>query len=410
MKHRVLVVILAALSMLGALSIDAYLPALPTIAQDFSSTLPIAQQTLTVYLVAFAFMTLFYGTLSDSFGRRPVILWSMIFYTVSSLGAAWAPSLSWLFFFRLVQGLSAGAGSVIGRAIVGDMFTGAEMQKIMSYISAVFGLAPAIAPIFGGWVLAGWGWRSIFYSIALFSFILLVACLRSLPESLAVEKRHPFHFGAILRRYIEVGSHAKFMLGSLSIALSFSGIMIYVAAAPVYIVDMLHLTVKDFGWLFVTFICGMTLGAMASGQLSHKVKPRVLILVGYLIMSGSALASLVYFYCFEPRVPWAVIPHFFYGFGMSLCTPAMTVITLEMFPQVKGLPASLQTFTFMVTFTLISGCIAPLLFASAFQLAAGAAIGVAISAALWWACFRGERDHDVMTDEEDRLAKEAPHI
>src|SRR5258708_18094371 len=133
MQHRLLVVILAALSMLGALSIDAYLPALPTIAHEFSSTMPIIQQTLTIYLFAFAFMTLFYGTLSDSFGRRPIILVSLVCYFVSSLGAACAPTLGWLMFFRLLQGLSAGAGSVVGRAIVGDLFTGAEAQRIMSY-------------------------------------------------------------------------------------------------------------------------------------------------------------------------------------------------------------------------------------------------------------------------------------
>ncbi len=154
MNHRLLVVILAALSMLGALSIDSYLPALPTIAHEFSATLPAVQQTLTVYLFAFDFMTLFYGTLSDSFGRRPVILGSLFLYVASSLGAAWSPTLGWLFFFRLVQGISAGAGGVVGRAMVGDMMSGAEAQRTMSYISLVFGLAPALAPILGGWLLA----------------------------------------------------------------------------------------------------------------------------------------------------------------------------------------------------------------------------------------------------------------
>src|ERR1700761_1490517 len=123
MKHRILVVILASLSMMMALSIDAYLPALPTIARDYGVPLPAVHQTLTVYLFALAVMTLFYGTLSDSFGRRPVILVSLGFYLASSLGAAWAPTLSWLLFFRMLQGLSAGAGMVIGRAIVGDLMS-----------------------------------------------------------------------------------------------------------------------------------------------------------------------------------------------------------------------------------------------------------------------------------------------
>ena len=410
MKHRVLVVILAALSMLGALSIDAYLPALPTIAHDYGATMPAVQQTLTVYLVAFAFMSLFYGTLSDSFGRRPVILYALGCYFVSSLGAAYAPSLGWLFVFRLLQGLSAGAGGVVGRAIVGDMFIGAEAQKVMAYISVVFGLAPALAPILGGWVLAGWGWRSIFYFIAFFTFILGLACLRWLPESLALEKRHSFEFRAVVGRYIEVGSHARFVFRSCAIALTFTGIMVYVASAPVYIIDLLHLTVKDFGWLFVTFIAGMTFGSMAAGHLSHRLKPGVLIAAGYVIMAIAATGNLIYTAFLEVRIPWAVVPHFFYGFGMALGTPAMTVLTLEMFPHVKGLPSSLQSFIFLIIFSVISGCIAPLLFESAFRLAAAAAVGVVISLLLWWLGSRGENEHPVLTDEEQVLTEEVPHI
>ena len=410
MKNPLLVVILACLSMLGALSIDAYLPALPTIARDFSVPLPAVQQTLTVYLVTFAIMTLFYGTLSDSFGRRPVILIALVCYCVSSVGAGWAPTLGWLLFFRALQGLSAGAGGVIGRAMVGDLFTGAEAQRVMSYISLVFGMAPALAPILGGWLLAGWGWKFIFYFIATFSFVLMLACLWQLPESLVQEKRHAFHFRVIMRSYLEVGSHRAFLLRSLAGAFSFTGIMVYVAAAPVYIIDQLHLTVREFGWLFVTFIAGMTVGSAAAARLSHRVKPVVLIEVAYVIMAVSVVTSLVYTACFTPRVPWAVIPHFIYGIGVSLAGPPMTVLTLELFPHVKGMPSSLQSFIFMVIFALISGAIAPLLYSSAFHLAIGAAAGLAISVVLWWLGSRGEPEHGVLTDDEQQLVDEAPHL
>jgi DHA1 family bicyclomycin/chloramphenicol resistance-like MFS transporter len=200
------------------------------------------------------------------------------------------------------------------------------------------------------------------------------------------------------------------MFGSAAIALSFSGIMLYVASAPVYIIDILHLSVKEFGWLFVAFIAGMTLGSMASGQLSHRYKPAVLIRAGYGIMALAAIASLMYAGFCEVRIPWAVIPHFFYGFGMALGTPAMTVLTLEMFPHVKGLPSSMQSFTFLVIFALISGCVAPLLFESAFRLAAGTAAGLGVSLLLWWLCIRGESEHGVLTDDEQPLAEEVPHL
>ena len=410
MKHRLLVVILAALSMLGALSIDAYLPALPTIARDYATSLPAVQQTLTVYLFAFGSMTLFYGTLSDSFGRRPVILVSLVFYFASSFGAAYAPTLGWLLFFRLLQGLSVGAGSVVGRAIVGDLFSGAEAQRIMSYISVVFGAAPALAPIIGGWVLSFWGWRSIFHLIALFTFVLLLACLRWLPESLAVKNRHAFHFNVIVGHYIEVGAHARFLARTVATALSFVGIMIYVASAPVYLMDILHQSVKAFGWLFVTFIAGMTLGSIAAGHYSHRFKPGRIILAGYAIMAAAALASLVYTALFTPQIPWAMIPHFFYGFGMALGSPAMTVLTLEMFPKVKGLASSLQSFVFLTLFGFISGFLAPLLFSSAFHMAVATVIGLALSALLWWFGSRGESEHAVLSDEEQQLIEEVPHL
>jgi DHA1 family bicyclomycin/chloramphenicol resistance-like MFS transporter len=382
-NHRLLIFTLAALSMLGALSIDAYLPALPSIAAAFSVTAPAVQQTLTVYLFAFAFMNLFYGTLSDSFGRRRVILWAMGLYLLSSLGAGLAVNLSWLLFFRFLQGLTAGAGGVVGRAIVGDLFSGPEAQRMMSYIFVVFGLAPAIAPIVGGWLQAAFGWRSIFGFIAFFSLALLVLCARELPESLARADRHPFRLQPILANYWRVGCHARFMLQALSIALSFSGVMFYVGAAPAFVMTILHLSVKEFGWLFIPLITGMMSGSLLAGRWSHRYRPKVLIRVGFLIMIISALVNVAYTWFFTASIPWAVLPIMTYSFGMALATPAMTLIGLEMFPKVRGMAASLQSFTFMAVFAIGSGLICPLLFGSAFKLALGVVVGVALAALSW---------------------------
>ena len=369
--------------MMGALSIDAYLPALPSIAHNFGVSAPAAQQTLTVYLFSFAFMTLFYGTLSDSFGRRPVILVSLLLYLLSSIGAGCAQNLGELLIFRVLQGLSAGAGGVVGRAIVGDLLSGAEAQRAMAYMSVIFGLAPAIAPILGGWLQAAFGWRSIFMFIALFTLILMVICYYLLPESLPRKDRHAFHFKVIVANYWEVGSHARFMVQSLGNVLSFSGILIYVGAAPVFVMNILHLSVKDFGWLFIPLIGGMTLGSYLSGWLSHRVTAATLIGVGYGIMFTSAFANLAYSWFFIAAIPWAVIPMFFYGIGMSLAMPAMTVLTLEMFPRVRGLASSLQSFLFMSIFAIGSGVICPLLFDSAFHLASGVIVGLILSLLFW---------------------------
>jgi DHA1 family bicyclomycin/chloramphenicol resistance-like MFS transporter len=386
MKHRLLIFILAALAMLGALSIDAYLPALPAIAGHFHVSLPVAQQTLSLYLFAFAFafMTLFYGTLSDSFGRRPVILISMLVYCISSLGAGISTGFHELLFFRLFQGLSAGAGSVVGRAIVGDMLRGAEAQRMMSWITVVFGLAPAVAPILGGWLQVTLGWRSIFGSIALFSFLLLVLCLGFLPESLPKEQRHAFHLKVIVANYWSVARHGEFMIRCLGIALTFSGVMLYVASAPAYVMNILHLPVTSFAWLFIPLIGGMTLGSFVAGKLSHNWKPESTIAVGFALMILSILWSLIYNGTCVAIIPWAVIPLGTYAFGMALSNPAMVVGTLDLFPQIRGLSSSLQGFTFMIVFALGSGLVAPLLFGSAMKLAIGSAIGLGLSLICWY--------------------------
>ncbi|MET0981582.1 MAG: MFS transporter, partial [Telluria sp.] len=182
--QRTLTVVLACLGMAGALAIDTYLPSMPAIGREFGVGPVAVQQTLSVFLFTFAFMMLFYGTLSDSFGRRRVILVSLVLYTIGSIGAVFAPSFGALLACRALQGLSAGAGSVVGQAIVQDRFKGAEAQKMMSNMMMVFGLAPAIAPIIGGWLHVHFGWRSTFLFLAGFGVLLIAMTLRLLPESL----------------------------------------------------------------------------------------------------------------------------------------------------------------------------------------------------------------------------------
>ena len=384
--------------MLGALSIDAYLPALLTIAREFSATDAAVQQSLTAYVLAFAVMTLFYGTLSDSFGRRPVILISLFFYLLSSIGAAFANSLEMLIVFRLLQGFSAGGGTVVARAIVGDLLSGARAHRAMAYINIVFGLAPAIAPILGGWLLTAFGWRSIFICITLFTLALLAACATWLAESLPREKRTPFQLRVILANYWRVGSHGFFMLRSISTALAFSGIMIYVAAAPSYVINILHLSETDFGWLFLPLIGGMMLGSFAAGKLSNRLKPRAIISAAFAIMLLSTAANLAFCAWFEVKIPWAVIPLFTYAFGAALGTPVMSMITLEMFPKVRGLAASFQTFVFMLLFAIESGIVVPLLFGSPFKFAVGTATGAVLSLTCWMLSASARRPKAVSRD------------
>jgi DHA1 family bicyclomycin/chloramphenicol resistance-like MFS transporter len=163
---RTLTLVLATLAMLGPFATDTYLPSFVAIGQQFSVGPMLVQQTFSIYLFGYSLMTLFYGTLSDSFGRRPVILASLLIFIAGSIGATLAPSFTWLLVFRAMQGMSAGAGMVIGQAIVRDRLSGADAQKMIAQIMMVFGIAPAVAPVIGGLLQVTFGWRAVFAFMA----------------------------------------------------------------------------------------------------------------------------------------------------------------------------------------------------------------------------------------------------
>jgi DHA1 family bicyclomycin/chloramphenicol resistance-like MFS transporter len=390
MPTRSLIVVLAALSMIGSLSYDAYMPALPAIAADFRTSLVVAQQSLTIYMFAFATMTLFYGMLSDSFGRRPVILIALAVYLAATIGVGCSRTVGWLMFFRLVQGLCAGAGSVISNAIITDLSPGREAERMTSYVSMLFGLAPAIAPIFGGYIQVGFGWRAIFLFIAIFAAVLLAVCLCVLPESLPPAKRHAFHFKVIVGNYWQVARHRDFLMQAAANALANSGIMLYIGSAPAFIFNILHLKATQFGWLFIPIITGLTLGSMTAGRMSHRFAGAVTIRIGYVIVGAAAILNILYCALLPIGIPWATLPVAVATFGAAMASPPMTVRALSLLPRVRGMASSFTTFVFMVLFSIGSGVIGPLLYDSALKLALGMGVGSIISMLLWFGGTRGD--------------------
>jgi DHA1 family bicyclomycin/chloramphenicol resistance-like MFS transporter len=375
--------ILAGLSMTGALAIDMYLPSFHGIGASFAASPALVQQTLSAFLFAFAFMMLFSGTLSDSFGRRPLILSSLALYGAASFGAAVAPSLGWLLACRVLQGLAAGASTVVGRAVIQDRLSGAEAQRMMASVMMVFGLAPAIAPILGGWLYSAFGWRSVFLVLGSFGLLMLLVCWRGLPESLSVERRHAFHPGVIAKAYWEVLRDKRFLMLALAFGLSFGGIALYIGSAASFVVGILHLPETAFGWMFIPLIGGMVCGSAAAGRLAARMAQPRQILVGYAVMGVAAMVNVVYNALSAAALPWAVLPLFFYAFGVALAMPALTLAGMALFPERSGLAASLQGFVQMVVFALVSGLLAPVLFDSALKLACGVLAAAAVSALCW---------------------------
>jgi len=381
--QRTLTAVLACLAMIGALAIDTYLPSMPAIGEEYGVGPVAVQQTLSVFLFTFAFMMLFYGTLADSFGRRPVILTALSVYTLASVGAAWAPTFEWLLVFRALQGLSAGAGSVIGQAIVQDRFAGPQAQRMMSHIMMVFGLAPAIAPILGGWLHVSFGWRSSFVFLALFGAAMIAAVLRLLPESLPKDKRQPFHPGTIGRNYLMVLRNPQFVLLALSVGLAFSGLSLYIGSASNFVMVILGLPETAFAWMFIPLIGGMVVGSAWGGKRAHTSTPQRMMWIGFSTMALGVVVNVGYNALFAATVPWAVLPLFVYTFGLAVAMPAIQLTALGLFPNNRGLASSMVGFIQMMSFALVSGLVAPLLFESAFKLALGVGVGLALSFVAW---------------------------
>ncbi|MCS0615515.1 multidrug effflux MFS transporter [Massilia kyonggiensis] len=378
-----LATLLAALSMLGPFSVDAYLPAFPAIQASLHATGLEVQQTLTAYMLAFAAMSLWHGALSDAFGRRNVVLVGLIVFAVGTLGCASAHSVHYLWIFRIMQGVSAGAGVVVGRAIIRDLYSDAPAARLLSMVTMIFSIAPAIAPVLGGWVVAAFDWRSIFLGLLAFSVILWWVCWQHLPETMPVERRQPFNPRFLARSYSDIFSSVLFQMKSGIVAFNFGGMFLFIAGAPVLLPVHLHLGPSDFAWLFVPAVSGIFLGALAANRLAGKMTFSRQIAIGYALMLAAVTCSVAYHAVLPPALPWTVLPMFFYNLGSSIINPSATLLALDLFPHIRGTVASCQSFVTTLMGALVAGIIAPALTHSVLAMALGQAAFALASLACW---------------------------
>jgi len=360
--------VLAALSWLGPFSIDTYLPSLPSISQSLNVSPAQVQQTMTSFLAFFAIMSLWHGAISDAYGRRRLTLICLGIFAAASLGCATAVNVHSLLFFRALQGATAGAGMVVGRAVVRDLFEGAAAQRLMSHVATIFTVAPVVAPVAGGYLQAWFGWRSIFILLIFLSSFLLFASWRYLPETLPVEQRHRLEAKYLARSYWSVLTSPPFLLACASMGLVSAGFFIYIMGASQFLMKHLGLHETQFLWLFGPMAVAMVVGAWISGYCAGRITGNRTILIGYSVAAVAAVGNVLLNLFLPPMVPWTILPLVIYVVGMSIAMPSLTLYTLELFPAQRGLAASCQGFISLGANSAVSAFV-PLIWGTTMTLA-----------------------------------------
>jgi DHA1 family bicyclomycin/chloramphenicol resistance-like MFS transporter len=396
--------LLGGLAMFGPFSIDTFFPAFAAMEKDLGVGQLAMQQTISIYLVAYAATSLFHGAMSDAFGRRRVILGGLAVFTLASIGCAVSTTMEMLLAFRALQGLSAGVGLIVGRAVIRDCLQGHDAQRMMSNVSVIFSIAPAIAPMIGGWLL-GWGWHATFWFLVGFAIVLWTITFFALPETHPSGERTAFRPATLLQTYRTMLGNREFVKLAIAGSMNFNALFLYIASVPVFVPVLMGLNERQYAWFFAPTIGGMMLGAVAAGRMAGRVDGLRMANLGWMVCGSAAAINIAFnlvatdlrplaFHAFGVPLlfPIAVLPIMATAFGIALVFPILTLSLLDMYPRQRGGASSAQAFIGLILNSLVAGVLAPLV---APKLAQGAHQGasLALTAAgctlIGWLLWRG---------------------
>ena len=387
-----LIITLALLTMVGPFTIDTYLPSFPAIEDFYHVDRFLMSQSIAIYIFASAISTLLWGALSDSIGRKIVIYSTLALYIIASIGCAFSPDFTWFLFFRMLQGVAASGGMIVGRAIVHDAFGSEQAHRVMAYVMMVFALAPAIAPIIGGYLHDSFGWQSVFYFLAFYGVAVSIMTNRILPETLKQEDKVSFHPIAVIKVYFLTLKNKRFQAIIFTLGISFGGLFLYVTGSPAIIFDILHLDTSSFAYQFVPMTSGIIFGAFVSGKLSRYLSAKKIVAIALLIMTIASIFNVAQLYYLEPSIFSVIAPLTLYSVGIALQMPALSILALDCFPHNRGSASAAQGFVHSMLVSLVTAIIVPIV-ASNLSSFVFAQVSFLIVAIVLWisVCMRPER-------------------
>lgn len=341
-KHSIqMIAILAMLVSLGPMATDMYLPALPTLTQVFATDMSQVQLTLSVYFVGFAVGQLVYGPLADRFGRKPILLLGLLLFALSSMAATFVTSIEALIIARLFQALGGCAGPVLGRAMVRDLYEPQEAGRVMSHISSAMALAPAIAPIIGGFLTVWFGWEATFWFLLVYGVLTIVIISVAVEETIPQKNPEATRIGQLWRNYKVLLAHQEWRLYTLICSFIFAGLFTFLSGSSFVLIDYLGMSEQQYGFLFAIVVLGYITGTQLAARFSGRYGAFTVIRFGCwlglfagLVLLGLSLAGV-------HTVSSVIGPQFFFMMAVGMVMPLTLTGAMAPFPQMAGVASAL---------------------------------------------------------------------
>jgi MFS transporter, DHA1 family, multidrug resistance protein len=341
-RHTLLLILLlGALSGLGPLAIDMYLPALSAIAREFSTSPAIVERTLAVYFAGLAIGQLFYGPATDRFGRKRPLYAGLVAFILASLGCAYAKSIHELILLRFVQALGGCAEMVVARAVVRDYFEERQAVRVFSFLMLVLGIAPIIAPLLGGWMLVHLLWRSIFWFLAAFASICLFNVSVFLRESLPLERRHQASFGATLKTYRQLLRDSRFIAYTLSGGLMLAGMFAYISGSPFVFMELFHVPPERYGLFFGANAVGLMLSAQLNARIARRADPHRTLRIALAAAAVAGIALVMAVTTHAGGFTGILVPLFVFICCCGFSFPTATALAMAPHKQIAGSASAL---------------------------------------------------------------------